>query len=362
MDIHDLVQAYQSKTDEELLQLAANPEQLTPEAQSALTGELARRRIDDAEDPKLETEAASERIRQTVTGGTLSRSDPHATSDFIAEVIRVYHGHLWLFVRLVAPAVVVGYIAVVIGRSEVRDIARHLPKGFEFRTYQTEVIEMWLANLTAYLVSWIVFCFSFGAICSATRQIDEGVVPSHWACFGDVRERLSSLLRLSLLLFLLFLLAVAAAMLVSAGFVWIIHLSPAHLGFFAIAVVPFVLVCLALLAFSRFALAIPTLILGNYGIGQAIFRSDELTEGKWLTLAILLAKSLIGGYVAGMFPFWLARWISGDVRFSPWILRAASIAAVTVVEPVMFIGFALLYIRMSAMPAASVEETARQLA
>ena len=40
MDIHDLVQAYRSKTDEELLQLAADPEQLTPEAQSALTGEL----------------------------------------------------------------------------------------------------------------------------------------------------------------------------------------------------------------------------------------------------------------------------------------------------------------------------------
>jgi len=362
MDTHDLVQAYRSKTDEELLQLAADPEQLTPEAQSALTGELARRRLDAAEHLKLEAEIDSDRIQKAVTGGALSRSNSHATGDFIAEVLRFYHGHFWLFVRLIAPAVVLGYIAIFMGRSEVREIARHLPKGFELRSYQTEVVEMWLANLAAYLVSWTAFCFSFGAICSGTRYIDEGALPSPWACFSDVRERISSLLRLSLLLFLLFLVAVAVVMLVSAGLVWAIHLRQAHLGFFAIVVAPFVLVCLALLAFSRFALAIPALILDNCRVGQAIFRSDELTEGKWLTLAILLAKSLIGGYLAGMFPFWLARWISADVRLSPWILRAASIAAVTVVEPIMFIGFALLYRRMSVLPAASVEETARQLA
>ncbi len=363
MDIHDLVQAYQSKTDEELLQLAADPEQLTPEAERALTGELARRRIDDAEPLKVETEIGSEWIRQTVTGRTLSQSGPHATGDFIAEVLRVYHGRMWLFVSLIAPAVVLSYVAILVGRSEVREIARHLPRGLEFRSYETEIIEMWLANLAAYLASWMAFCLSFGAICSAMRRLDEGDVPSPWACFGDVRERLNPLLRLSLLLFLVFLVVVAAAMLVSAGFVWAIHLRQAHLGFFAIAVVPFVLVCLALLAFSRFALAIPALILDNCRVGQAIFRSDESTEGKWLTLAILLAKSLIGGYIAGMFPFWLASWISADVRFSPWILRTASVAAVTVFEPFMFIGFALLYIRMSALPAAaSIEETARQLA
>jgi len=41
MQIQDLTRSYQSKTDEELLQLAANSEQLTPEAHSVLTSELA---------------------------------------------------------------------------------------------------------------------------------------------------------------------------------------------------------------------------------------------------------------------------------------------------------------------------------
>jgi hypothetical protein len=43
MAIHDLAVAYQTKTDEELLHLADSPEQLTPEAQSALKSELAKR-------------------------------------------------------------------------------------------------------------------------------------------------------------------------------------------------------------------------------------------------------------------------------------------------------------------------------
>ncbi|HEY4840344.1 MAG TPA: hypothetical protein VIH78_00145 [Terriglobales bacterium] len=84
-----------------------------------------------------------------------------------------------------------------------------------------------------------------------------------------------------------------------------------------------------------------------------MFRSDELTEGKWVTLAVLLAKSLIGGYIVGMFPFWLAGWIWAYVRLPLRVLTVASIAGVTVVEPFLFVGFALLYIKMTALSSAS---------
>ncbi len=57
-----------------------------------------------------------------------------------------------------------------------------------------------------------------------------------------------------------------------------------------------------LLVFSRFGLSVPALVLDNGGVSQAMFRSDELTEGKWVTLAILLAKSLIGGTLREYFP------------------------------------------------------------
>lgn len=294
-----------------------------------------------------------------------SRPDSHGVGEFVAEVLRTYHGHFWLFFKLIAPAVVVGYVAVIMGRNEGREIARHLPRGVALLSHQAELIEIWLANSTGYLVSWMAFSFSFGAICFAIGQIRAGVTPSVADAFGAICHRLGSFLRLSLLLFFLILVAEGAGGLLSGGIFWILRQGQVHPGRFAIWVVTFGVACLVLLLMSRFGLSIPAFILDDYGVGQAMFRSDELTEGKWLTLAVLLAKSLIGGYVAGMSPFWLASFIPANARLPswfPWILTTASIAGVTVVEPTMFIGFALLYSRMSAVSSTSSGALVRQLA
>jgi hypothetical protein len=115
---------------------------------------------------------------------------------------------------------------------------------------------------------------------------------------------------------------------------------------------------------SRFFLAVPAVILDDYRVGQAMFRGDKLTEGKWLTLAALLAKSLIGGYIAGMCPFWLASIIHFSVppgSWFRWILTIASIIAVTVVEPTMFVGFALLYLKRTAPESAPNKVRTTQL-
>jgi hypothetical protein len=88
-----------------------------------------------------------------------------------------------------------------------------------------------------------------------------------------------------------------------------------------------------------------------------MLRSDELTQGKWLILAALLAKSLVGGYVPGMCPFWLASSVRASAplpSWFPWILTVASIIGVSVVEPTMFIGFAWFYLKMSATPTAQL--------
>jgi hypothetical protein len=49
VEIQNFAEEYQSKTDDELLRLALDSEQLTPEAGAALNDELARRRIDKNE-------------------------------------------------------------------------------------------------------------------------------------------------------------------------------------------------------------------------------------------------------------------------------------------------------------------------
>jgi hypothetical protein len=111
------------------------------------------------------------------------------------------------------------------------------------------------------------------------------------------------------LLFFLALAAVAGAGLLGGAVFWIFRHRQAHPSFFIIRVVSFLLAGFVLLVLSRFGLALPALILDNCRVGQAMFRSDELTEGKWVTLALLLAKPLIGGYIVGMYPLWLAGWI-----------------------------------------------------
>jgi hypothetical protein len=361
MPMHDLAVAYQTKTNEELLQLLASPEQLTPEAQAALKSELAKRRIDSAAHLDPEGENGQTKSAQPRTSGTQLLRESQSVGEFAGEVLHVYHGHLWLFVRLIAPAVIIGYVAVVMSRNEGGEIARRLPRGFGFAGQITEILEIWFTYFVGYLVTWMAFCFSFGAICSAVGQIAAGVVPSASDCFAEVRGRVGSFLRLSILLFSLALVAVAAAGLLDAAVFWIFHQRQVHPSFFIMRVVSFVFAGLMLLVLSRFGLALPALILDDCRVGQAMFRSDELTDGKWLTLAILLTKSLLGGYVAGMFPFWLAGWIWAYVQLPLRVLTVASIAGVVVVEPFMFIGFAVLYIKMTALSSASNVELAGQL-
>jgi hypothetical protein len=319
------------------------------------------RRIDSAAHLNVQEESDRSEFGPQRTSGTLPLRESESVGEFVSDVLRVYHGHFWLFVRLIAPAVVVGYFAVVMGRNEGGEIARRLPRGFGFAGHMPEILGIWFANFIGFLVSWMAFSFSFGAICSAIGQISAGVIPSASDCFAEVRERIGSFLRLSVLLFFLSLVGVAAAGLLSLAVLWIMHQRQAHPSIFTIRVVSFLCVGLTLLVLSRFGLALPALILGNCRVGQAMFRSDELTGGKWLTLAILLAKSLIGGYIAGMFPFWLAGWIWAYVRLPRQFLSVMSIAGVTVVEPFMFIGFALLYVRMAALSSASSTALASQL-
>jgi hypothetical protein len=363
MHIEDLAKAYLAKTDEELHQLAVDSEQLTSAAQTALTNELAKRRLSVAERPKVFRDERNEpRLEQLGDSAALLSRDPHQVGQFVTEVLRVYHNHFWLFVKLIAPAVIIGYIAVVTGRYEVREIARHIPWGPEVLEHKTEMLEIFFLNQVEYLVMWLASCLSFGAICSAVRQIGGGAVPSLRDSFAAVRRRMGSFLRLSLLLYFLVLLAVAAASLLATGAIWVARQRHAHLGHFTILLLTFTTVGLAVLVFSRFALAMPALILDDCRVGQAVFRSDELTERKWLTLATLLVKSLVGGYVAGMCPYWLASWIPANASLPswfPWLLEAASIAAVIVVEPTMFIGFALLYLRTSVLSPASSETLVR---
>jgi hypothetical protein len=348
VDFQSLANQYRTKTDDELLHLADQRSQLTPEAGAVLAAELASRRIVSH---SIADTSAHGGLPDSKSSRTETPSIHLKTGEFIEEVLRFYHRNRWAFMKLVFPAVVMGTIAVIWGRYESHEISRHLYREGGLVRPQVGIIEIGMATWGSYLVSWLAFCYSFGAICSAAEQVHAGFDASIPNSFAAVRERLGPFLRLSLTLWLVFVMLVVIAMLfiVTILSVTAPHSSLARgLGIYVLSLGLYGLVALIL---SRFSLAMPALILDDYSVKRAMFRSDELTRRNWPILAALLFKSIAGGYVAGMLPFWLARWIPASVNLPSWfswVLTGASVTAVTVVEPIMFIGFALLYLKTSA--------------
>ena len=366
MQIQDFLKTYQTKSDEELILLAAAPEQLTSEARFALDGELSRRQISIAKHSAVsQTHKEWAETRHVTPSGRSKEYSTQRVGDFVAEALRTYHRHFWLYFKITAPAVIISTIAVIIGRNEGREIARNLSPGFELLTYRAALLKIWLATYSSYFVSWMAFSFSFGAICIAVEETAAGFAPSASHSFLCIRERLGLLLRLCFLLFLLLLVAEAASVLLVAGVFWVLTQLQIHTSHFLIGVLSYVAASLGLLVFSRFSLAVPALILDDFRVTHAIFRSDELTKGKWLTLAALLGKSIVGGYVAAVFPFWLASFLplsAPTPSWFPWILTVVSIIGVTVVEPTMFVGFALLYLKTTALDSPQPKILTSQLA
>ena len=350
MHIQDLAKAYEAKTDDELLHLAGESEQLTPEARVALKGELAKRRIDGAKFFSLQRESEQDGIEQLKARDRLVLGHSSGVGELVAHVHRIYRDQFWLYVKLTAPAVAISWIVMFIARYEIREIGRNIPIGVEMLAHQADFLKIWLLDSAGYFVSWMTLAFSFGAICVATGRIAAGVVPSAPNAFAKVRQRAGPFLRLCLLLYFLLLVAIAAASLVIEGILWVLREFQVHRSGFTIQILAIASFGLVLLIFSRFLLAVPALVLDNCRVIQAIFRSDELTEGKWLTLAALLTHGLFGGYVAGMCPFWLASRLPANIALPvsfPWVLTVASIAGVTVFEPPLFIGFVALYLQQS---------------
>ncbi|HEV2398530.1 MAG TPA: hypothetical protein VGS27_16420 [Candidatus Sulfotelmatobacter sp.] len=355
MQIHEFAENYRVKSDEELIQLAAAPDQLTAEARIALHGELSRRQIDIAEDSPASQAKGGDAV-QTAVNRRLRQGEQQGVGDFVAETLRTYHADFWLYFKIAAPAVIISTFAIIASRHEVREISRHLPRGVELLAHHTEILEIGLINYSAWFVSWMAFSFMFGATCIAVEEKAAGFSPSSWRSFLSIRERLGSFLCVSLLLLVVVVIAEAASVLLGTGVFWVLHQWRVHTTGFLIKAVSYGLVGLAILIVSRFSLAVPAVILDDCRIWQAMLRSDEITRGKWPILAALLAKSLIGGYIAGMSPFWLASFIPATVplpSWFPWILTGASIIGVSIVEPTMFIGFGLLYLKMPATPTVS---------
>jgi hypothetical protein len=266
---------------------------------------------------------------------------------FFHDVLGIYHRHFWLFMRFLLPATVFGYVAVVATGDKAQEVIQRL-HGPGMVQHAAELLEPFLIRLVGWMLSWIVYCFAFAGIAIAVRGIENGSLSSVEESLETVRERLYLFLRLSVVLFILMLLAMGLS--IAAGIFLLGMLARLNVrpSLAAAQWVGALLSLAFLLALSKFGLAMPAAILDDCNVRQSLFRSDELTSGRLSILAGLLLKSVVGGYVAAMAPSWIATHVFGQ-QLVPvwewWVLRILSFVGILLAEPTMFIGFALLFVR-----------------
>jgi len=337
----DLDGTYRSKSDDELIILSQS-DGLSAEAQLVLHNELRRRGI------VIDADASDREEPEPTLVGKLSQpavAATYAASEFLAAVTRIYREHFVLFLKLTLPAVAIGYVAIILARQEGRELARELLRQGSV-SRNLIFLKVALINNAGQFIGGLASCLSFATICAAIGRISSGRVAHVSGCVREVREHIRPVLRLSLLLIALVWLVIIVSGLVGAGFFFFV-VTRERANVVELQAIILTLMCCGFLLVSRFGLAMPAVVLGNCKVRSAMFRSNELTERRWLTLAVLLLKSVLGGYVSAMLPFWVAIWLWRYVQLPSWFLTLSSYLGVTLVEPFMFIGFALLYVRMS---------------
>ncbi len=268
---------------------------------------------------------------------------------FLQDVLTTYHAHFWLFVKFVVPAAIFGYSAVIFFGGKAQDILSSLPHGPEMSRHWMEIFAAGFLRFGGFLVSWVVYCFAFAGTCVAVSEIERRVAPSSEQALQAVRERFLPFLRISLVLFLLLLLAMLFAVIAGVillGAAWkLLGWQPTG----AVWQIVFLLIGLPfLLALSRFGLALPAVVLDERRVSDSLFLADRLTSGKLPALLGLLCESVIGSYLAAVGPFWIAGWLlQGRAlpAWGPWALWVVAWFGGVLLQPTLFIGLALLYVK-----------------
>ena len=349
MPIQAIAETYRGKTDDELLLLADHPEQLTAEALSALTTELSSRRLGASNTYKAPDNIPE---RYTSQAGRLDKPSTQVdVGPFIADVLSLYHANAWTFIKLAASATLVTYLTITAVQSEARSITRNVfPHTAAALSRPTLFLELGLVNLVKFFVIWLTTCLLFAATCSAVDHINSGLAPRFSDCFTETAHQLGRFIQLSALLLLLLVSFMAIALSLGLGLLSFAKLLHIHFQGFLLSWIGYGLAVAVMALPARLSLAIPAVLLDDYPVGRSISLSHELTKGKLLILTALILKSLIGGYVGGMLPFWIRIWLWNLVQIPNWVAVVASLALVAAVEPPMFIGFALLYLRLGEKP------------
>ena len=266
---------------------------------------------------------------------------------YVHEAWTLYRNHFWLILKLILPAVLISYFVTSVLAQKMAEFSRHMPSHIGDPIPPFLLVQVGSFRTAGFLTSWIGYCFSYAAICVAVSKVETGIFPDAEDCFSAVRERLVAFLKISALLF--FVLVPISVVLVALGtFIQAQYLSrfiplPSWIAYQAGAFC-FFLSCLIV---SRFSLAHPSVLFEDTTTISSLFKSDELTEGKWTQLSLLIFEGTLFPFYMAQALFWILQRAGVSVPLPAWSYTAVYYLSVTLsilTEPIMLIGFAIMYL------------------
>jgi|GEM_PF-5390320 len=272
----------------------------------------------------------------------LGDKDPIASAH--SRAVSFYGEHCGLFVRLILPAVIFSAAALSLGwyfsATTLRDAA------LEWRaTGEWPMAKILLASTIRFLtvaVSWIIFCFSFGAIAVAVDELLQGGHPYAEGCYGAMRERFGGLVLLAMILGAI----IFSLMAIPAGIatVWALRVGLRD-PFPFVTVLAVDLIALGLVV--RWTFALPAFALDHKPSWESIRWSDKASDGYLLQLWWLFLLSEGLAWLLGNAPGYVARALGGYLtlpRHIDWVVYISAVLLAGLVQPIPAIGTALLYL------------------
>src|SRR5450759_450076 len=89
---------------------------------------------------------------------------------FVRDVASLYHRNTWLFLKLLLPAALFGYLAVFLSTQKADDILRYISRG-AILNHMTEVLESDAFRIGGFLLDWLIYCFAFSGIAVAVLKL-----------------------------------------------------------------------------------------------------------------------------------------------------------------------------------------------
>jgi hypothetical protein len=276
----------------------------------------------------------------------LNTSDTRPNSwQLLHQVYRLYRESLGTWLAITTPASLTAAVVLLITDQKVREIFGRLPRGGDMTLYPLEIAGAGVIRFGGFFLAWLLGCFALGAIATVVldAQHDDPEVPWVSDSYQRVRERVLPILFVAVVTFIVFLVGLAAVLLVDV--VVAIYTGGGHLRTKNISVVLLGYIFVASIV-SWFGAAIPLLLRETLSGWQALKLSLGFSRAYKEYLFLLVLESVAGSYAAALaVRHGLVLLIPPGYTYSgwfPWLVFVLTSVASAAVQPPMFIGFSLI--------------------